>query len=79
MILNDSWVNYFLIADKTILDSQDQLVDCMVDLIAIYYVYNIEYPKPLNATLLFIQHFILGLEDNQKIPPSLIRLLSSLS
>ena len=59
--------------------SAHTLGDALADLICTYFVFDIAYPKSEYALLIFFQHFVLGLKDNQKIPTSVSSLCSSLS
>ena len=50
----------------------------LLHLIGSYFVYNIEYPKPLKSLLLMIQHHILGLSDKINDPPCVIQIVTML-
>ena len=47
-------------------------------LIATYFVYDIQYPKPLLPILIFLQHYVVQLKDKQPIPPATVKLLGNL-
>ena len=47
-------------------------------LIATYFVCDIKYPKPLLPILVFLQHHIVQLKDEQLIPPATVKLLGNL-
>ena len=40
----------------------------LVDMIATYFTFNMSYPDPLYALLLFVQHHILNIKDEQSVP-----------
>lgn len=52
--------------------------DVIIDLISTYYVYDIAYPKLLNAIFLFLQHCVFKLEDYQPLPPATLKLVGNL-
>ena len=47
-------------------------------LMASFYVFNVEYLKKLEGTLIFIQKFFLRISDKQKSPSKVLRLISSI-
>ena len=53
--------------------SCENLLDAVID-----YVLNMEYPKSMYALYIFLQHFVIGLKDNSKIPTSVLTLCSNL-
>ena len=44
---------------------------------ACYYVFDIQYPQPLNIPLTFIQHFVYSIKEDV-IPQALVRFISCL-
>ena len=38
------------------------------DLVSIYFSFNIAYPRPVYLVLLFLQHHVFGIKDNQTVP-----------
>ena len=50
----------------------------LLDLVGAYFVFDIRYPQPLNALLIFIQHYVFCIEDNQPDPSSVIEIVTSL-
>ena len=55
-----------------------QVLSVRIILIAAYFTFNMEYPKPLHSVLVFVQHFLLGIRDEQTVAHNTTRLLSSL-
>jgi len=47
---------------KMFLESKS-MGDAIVDLMSVYYVFDISYPKPLRAMMIFLQHHVFSLED----------------
>ena len=71
---------YMGACEKTIhCDHCKSFKDALLDLIVTYYVYDIAYPKPLSAFLIFVQHFVIGLKDQQAVPLSATKLWQNLS
>ena len=50
--------------------SAHTLGDALADLICTYFVFDTAYPKSVYGLLIFFKLFVLGLKDNQKVPPS---------
>ena len=53
--------------------------DGLIDLFATYFTFDITYPKGVNGILLFLQHYVLGLKDQQVVPSSTSKLIANLS
>ena len=51
--------------------------DSLIDLMAAYHVFNIAYPKPLAPSLIFFQHYVFGLKDEQEVPIATAKLVNS--
>ena len=49
----------------------------MGGMMACYYVFDIQYPQPLNIPLTFIQHFVYSIKEDV-IPQALVRFISCL-
>ena len=77
-VFNDSTAQFFIVAERTVLESADDVTSALFELIGAYFAFNMVYPKPLYAVLLFIQHFVLDIKDKQAVPNSVTRILSSL-
>ena len=58
--------------------SSEDFIRAFAILMASFYVFNVEYPKKLEGTLIFIQKFSLKTSDKQKSPKKVLRLISSL-
>ena len=68
-----------LIIDAVFMYLCDDLASALIDiLMCYYYVFNTEYPKSMYSLYIFLQHFVLGLKDNSKLPTAVISLCSSL-
>lgn len=70
---------YHLIIDAVFMYSCDNLASALIDLMCYYYVFNTAYPKSMYSLYIFLQHFVLGLKDNSKLPTAVISLCSFLS
>ena len=46
-------------------------------MMAIYLSFDINYPKYTISVLLFIQHFVVDLKDDQPMPPPIVKLVSN--
>ena len=59
---------FFVITEKQILCESKNLAMALVDMIAAYFTFNMSYPDTLYPLLLFIQHHILDIKDEQSVP-----------
>ncbi len=69
---------YYVAAECAIITESISLRDATIDLISSYYVFDVEYPKVFMPLYIFFQHFVFGLKDGQKVPPSALKLASNI-
>ena len=79
MVEGQSSVQFFVVAERIVMDESENFMEALLDLICVYFAFNIVYPKPLYPVFLFIQRYIMDIKDSQTIPPALTRVLSALS
>ena len=77
-LYDDSTIQYFICAEQAIYLEAKTLRDVITDLITVYFVFNIAYPKSISPVLIFFQHFVFELADKQAIPPATVKLVGSL-
>ena len=78
VIVTDSVVQYLLIVERQILvDKCASFLEAINDMSA-FFTFDIVYPPPLYPLLIFIQRFVMDIEDKQRVPPCVTRLCSSL-
>lgn len=76
LTIGDGSFQFFVVAEKQIYCESSTLIDAVKDLFAIYFVFDIQYPKPTTPVLFFLQRFVLDIKDSQRIPTSVTRLIS---
>ena len=64
---DDDSRQYFLVVEKMIL-VESNMTAALQDLMSIYFSFNIAYPRPVYLVLLFLQHHVFGIKDNQTVP-----------
>ena len=69
---------FFVCSEQDILLESKSVQDAIIDLIATYYVFDIAYPKPLNVVLLFFQHHVFQIMDDQPIPGMTLKVVENL-
>ena len=69
----------FVCCENDIFMESNTIQDGLIDLFATYFTFDITYPKGVSGILLFLQHFVLGLKDQQTIPSSTSKLIANLS
>lgn len=69
---------YFIICENSVLLESKSLRDAFVDLIATYYVFDIAYPRSVAGVMLFFQHFVFDLKDQQPVPSCLCKLVQNI-
>ena len=67
-----------MVIEREIAMETTKFLDAVTNIICSYFVFDINYPKPLLPVLLFTQRFIVGIKDNQPVPPALTRVLAGL-
>lgn len=70
---------YHICAENALTTKCKSFRDAIIDLIAAYYVYDIKYPSAVCGIFLFVQQSIFKIEDSQKQPQCLVKLLKNLS
>ena len=68
----------FVCCEKEIFMESKSIKDSLLDLIATYFVFDICYPKMLSAILIFFQHFVINLPDQQPVPSTVSKLARNL-
>ena len=70
---------YYVCCEYDILLESKNVQGLVLDLIATYFVFNIQYPKGMRAFLLFFQHIVFSLKDDQPLPAAVAHLVTSLN
>ena len=71
-----------IMSDHVIVMEDDRdldIADALACLMAVYYVFGLEYPKHLRNTLIFIEHFLCEMPTTSKIPIPVVKLHTSLN
>ena len=68
----------FVCCEKEIFMESKSIKDSLLDLIATYFVFDIAYPKFLSAVLIFFQHFVINVPDQQPVPSTVSKLVGNL-
>ena len=68
MLTSDEGYQFNVVVERNILPHSGRLTTAILDLFSAYYTFNIMYPRPFYATMIFIQHFVFGITDNQTVP-----------
>ena len=78
LVTASSSVQVFLVVEREVLQSLHSDSTVFLEMISMYFTFNMVYPRPLYPVLIFVQHFVLVLKDKQPIPTSVMTLVSSL-
>ena len=70
--------NFSLVCEDLVIAQVSSVKAGVILLIKICYCFNLEYPVGLKNTLLYIQKYILNINDNCKTPQSLLKFLKTL-
>ena len=71
-------VQFFIAAEGVLFGETQTLFGTLINLISVYFTFNIQYPKPLYSLFIFIQHIILMKKDTQHTPSVVTQLVSVL-
>ena len=74
----DENCQFFICGEKDIFLESKTLKDAIIDLISFYFVFDVAYPKYVNAILLFFQHYVFQLTDTQVVPMQVTKLVGNL-
>ena len=77
VVAGDDTLSFFVVAERQLVLSTNSFFRALRGIMASYYIFNIEYPKELHMTLIFIQHFIFCIKE-VNLPQAVIRSISSL-
>ena len=69
----------FVCCENDIFMESKTIRDALLDLLATYFAFDITYPKNIIGILIFLQHFVLGLEDQQVVPSTTSKLIGNLN
>lgn len=69
---------YHICAENVLTTKSKSFRDAVIDLIGAFYVYDIKYPSAICGILLFVQQTVFKIEDSQKQPTCLVKLLKNL-
>lgn len=68
----------FVCCESQIFLEVKSMIHAMLDMMSAFYVFDVSYPKSLHAMLIFIQHHVFGLEDQQTVPSTVKTLITNL-
>jgi len=66
--------SFFVVTERLVTLTTNSSFKAMTGMIACYYVFNIQYPQPLNIPLTFVQHFVYCIKE--VVPSALVRFIS---
>ena len=69
---------YSILVENVVVEETSDFVQAFALLLGAFCIFNVKYPKKLEATLLFFQRFILGISDRSKLPSKVLALMSNL-
>ena len=69
---------FFIAVEKHVLLESRCINTALLDMMSVYFTFDIAYPKPLYS-LLFIQRFVLNIRDSQPVPNNVTVLVTALS
>lgn len=69
---------YFVCVEKALLTESKSIRDALLDVICVYYVFDISYPQSVAGLFLFLQQNVFKIKDSQKAPPCLSKLLRNI-
>ena len=68
MVTSDEGYQFNVVVENNVLPESKNLTTAVLDLFSSYYTFNIMYPRHLYSTLIFIQHCVFGITDEQSVP-----------
>lgn len=77
-IAGEEQFQIFVCAEQSVILESRSVKDVLIDLIAAYFIFDVSYPKYLDSVLIFIQHFVFDLKDQQSLPNAAVKLVGNL-
>jgi len=77
-VTGESGTEVFVCCEGQMFIESKSVKDSLLDLISTYFIFDIMYPKPLRNILIFLQHFVLDLADQQSVSSAVSTLVSNL-
>lgn len=77
-VKTDEHIQYYVAAERVLFAESKSLFSAILNLISVYFTFNIMYPKPLYSLFIFVQHIVLLVKDSQHTPTSVTSLVSAL-
>lgn len=74
----DEHFNFMIMCENNVFLRIRDLTDGLFFLLAIYYIFDMSYPKSLHPVYMFLQHHVFSLIDKAHIPDVVIRIVSVL-
>ena len=59
---------YFVVVENAIFLESTDFTEALLDLLSVFFCFNIEYPKQLYPILIFLQHHVCNIKDQQVVP-----------
>ena len=77
----DTMINlseYTIIVERQPIVTLENFRKAIIALIACYYTFNIQYPKEVGNTLLYIEKFLLGINTGQRMTAAATQVISAI-
>lgn len=71
-------LEYTIIVERQPIVTLEDFRKAIVALIACYYTFNIEYPKEIGNTLLYIEKYLLGINTGKRMKPAATQVISAI-
>ena len=78
-ILHAETMASFIAVEKQVMVESRCINTALLDMMSVYFAFDIAYPRPLYSLLVFIQHYVLGIRDSQPVPNNVTVLVTALS
>ena len=74
----DEDVRYSVAVGNTTVGETRDMIKAFAMFLCVFFIFNLEYPKKLEATFLLIQELFLRIPDKCKVPSKVLKLMSDL-
>ena len=78
IIRTDQSYQFYVTSEKQTIAESSSLLNALIDVLSAYFAFDMAYPTKLYPLLIFFQHHVLDLTDEQKKPNNVTILYSSL-
>lgn len=76
--IGEEMIQYFVLVEQCVLSQVPSLQHALFITFSAYYIFHLEYPKPVKNAMLFFQDYVLAYPDSQRRPATYLATASDI-